>query len=578
VFWVAAFSAFLAVNLVAASINHIDDTDETYGYWEPLHYLLYGSGLQTWEYAPQFAIRTYAFISPFYALVATSEQIITVSKLTVFKLIRVGLGLLAAYAEASFASSLRSAFGLQMALTTAAFMLCSPGLFFCATSYLPSAVCCTLLMLSSSAWLRGRFEVAILFGCVAVLCTGWPFVGLVFLPMGLHMLHARYSAANSQWSGLVGVVALAAVGLIEVAVIELAVLKIDLHYYNRVTSPTLNILLYNAMGSGDELYGVEPASYYIKNLFLNTGLAWPLFIAAPAVLSLRWALGGPRDNGATSVGAIFVLYLQAFIWLVVLFSRPHKEERFLYPIYPLMAFVAAHTLSGGLKLLESGCMAINSRSSHAATTEISSGSLIGMKKCIIFLCILLSSSLFTCRVISNYKNYSGYMRLWKNAGNYIDKITASGPTVSICTGSEWFTFPSHFFLPEGATLQFIEDGFTGILPQHFTNATEPRLPFNDQNREERSRYLSLSECDYIVLLVDQNTPLQGSLRRQLLESDLRDGPFRRVMAERVISPEYSANPFLRAYYIPHFTAASVQFRDYALYESTKPKKSKSDGN
>ncbi|KAJ1413006.1 GPI mannosyltransferase, partial [Ochromonadaceae sp. CCMP2298] len=324
VFWVAAFSAFLAVNLVAASINHIDDTDETYGYWEPLHYLLYGSGLQTWEYAPQFAIRTYAFISPFYALVATSEQIITVSKLTVFKLIRVGLGLLAAYAEASFASSLRSAFGLQMALTTAAFMLCSPGLFFCATSYLPSAVCCTLLMLSSSAWLRGRFEVAILFGCVAVLCTGWPFVGLVFLPMGLHMLHARYSAANSQWSGLVGVVALAAVGLIEVAVIELAVLKIDLHYYNRVTSPTLNILLYNAMGSGDELYGVEPASYYIKNLFLNTGLAWPLFIAAPAVLSLRWALGGPRDNGATSVGAIFVLYLQAFIWLVVLFSRPHK--------------------------------------------------------------------------------------------------------------------------------------------------------------------------------------------------------------------------------------------------------------
>jgi hypothetical protein len=33
---------------------------------------------------------------------------------------------------------------------------------------------------------------------------------------------------------------------------------------------------------------------------------------------------------------------------------------------------------------------------------------------------------------------------------------------------------------------------------------------------------------------------------------------------------------LRAYYLPHFTAASVQFRDYALYESTKPKKSKSN--
>ena len=40
------------------------------------------------------------------------------------------------------------------------------------------------------------------------------------------------------------------------------------------TSPTLNILLYNAIGgSGDELYGIEPASYYIRNLLLTLGLA-----------------------------------------------------------------------------------------------------------------------------------------------------------------------------------------------------------------------------------------------------------------------------------------------------------------
>ena len=30
--------------------NIIHDCDEVYNYWEPLHYLLYGYGKQTWEY------------------------------------------------------------------------------------------------------------------------------------------------------------------------------------------------------------------------------------------------------------------------------------------------------------------------------------------------------------------------------------------------------------------------------------------------------------------------------------------------------------------------------------------------
>jgi len=37
------FLLFLLVNTIASKVNHIDDTDETYGYYEPLHYLLYGN-------------------------------------------------------------------------------------------------------------------------------------------------------------------------------------------------------------------------------------------------------------------------------------------------------------------------------------------------------------------------------------------------------------------------------------------------------------------------------------------------------------------------------------------------------
>ena len=55
------FTALLAVRLLAAARAPIMDCDETFNYWEPTHYLLYGRGLQTWEYAPQFALRSYGY-------------------------------------------------------------------------------------------------------------------------------------------------------------------------------------------------------------------------------------------------------------------------------------------------------------------------------------------------------------------------------------------------------------------------------------------------------------------------------------------------------------------------------------
>jgi len=40
----------------------ISDCDETYNYWEPTHFLLFGKGFQTWEYSPKFALRSYLYI------------------------------------------------------------------------------------------------------------------------------------------------------------------------------------------------------------------------------------------------------------------------------------------------------------------------------------------------------------------------------------------------------------------------------------------------------------------------------------------------------------------------------------
>ena len=63
-----ALLAAAALAAVAAAASCVWDCDEAYNYWEPLHYLLYGSGLQTWEYSPRFALRSWAYLMPSYAV------------------------------------------------------------------------------------------------------------------------------------------------------------------------------------------------------------------------------------------------------------------------------------------------------------------------------------------------------------------------------------------------------------------------------------------------------------------------------------------------------------------------------
>jgi hypothetical protein len=53
-FWCPGFqSGFLllaALRVFGAASLPLADCDETFNYWEPTHYLMYGRGLQTWEY------------------------------------------------------------------------------------------------------------------------------------------------------------------------------------------------------------------------------------------------------------------------------------------------------------------------------------------------------------------------------------------------------------------------------------------------------------------------------------------------------------------------------------------------
>ena len=81
--------------------------------------------------------------------------------------------------------------------------------------------------------------------------------------------------------------------------------------------------------------------------------------------------------------------------------------------------------------------------------------------------------------------------------------------INMCVGKEWYRFPSHYFLPEGVRLRFLKSDFSGQLPQYFLESTKKdsegqfrisderdgtwkiRSGFNDKNKEEMSRYVSI---------------------------------------------------------------------------------------
>ena len=70
-----AFYAFLIANLISALFAPIQDCDETFNYWEPTHYLSHGYGLQTWEYSPDYAIRSWLYIA-IHAVVGNIRRIL----------------------------------------------------------------------------------------------------------------------------------------------------------------------------------------------------------------------------------------------------------------------------------------------------------------------------------------------------------------------------------------------------------------------------------------------------------------------------------------------------------------------
>jgi len=183
---IVAFYIFFAAHAVAAIFSPILDCDEVYQYWEPTHYLAHGYGMQSWEYSPDFAIRSWAYAG-LHAIIVGIGRLTPFghSKAGEFYFLRIFLGFVCALCETQLFAVVSRVMSPRIGMIFLVISVTAAGMFHASVAYLPSsfAMYCTMLGLASFMDWRGGLRTAsgiMWFGIGGI--VGWPFASALVIP------------------------------------------------------------------------------------------------------------------------------------------------------------------------------------------------------------------------------------------------------------------------------------------------------------------------------------------------------------------------------------------------------------
>ncbi|RKF55300.1 Alpha-1,2-mannosyltransferase alg9 [Golovinomyces cichoracearum] len=485
------FCVFMVANALAALHAPIHDCDETFNYWEPTHFMSHGYGLQTWEYSPEYAIRSWLYII-IHATIGNIRRILpSTSKVAEFYFIRHVLAFSCAFCQTLMFQAVKNTLNTRIASFLIISMIFSPGMYHASVSFLPSSFSMFTTMLGTAAFMDKRQEVKIPRGITWFSVggiIGWPFSLVLSFPFLLHEISwAARSRGNAFtqtfWRLKRGISASVLILLFEILVSGI--------FYRRLAIVPLNIVLYNVIsGPGPNIYGTEPWHFYFRNLLLNFNIWFVLaIISLPLHLfpKLRPYVKQPKKGDIRSITLLSPFYL----WLLIFSLQPHKEERFMYPLFPFLALNAAMSLH----LLLAAFGNINPRSYI--------GKIPGLMKFFIvvsFFIAFIGAGL--ARVYGVYSAYSAPLHI------YEPLLIEGSKDDFVCFGKDWYRFPSSYHLPRNIHAKFIKSEFRGLIPGEFSEAARKYdirsgtwlMPsnMNDQNLEDLGKYIEISACDFLV--------------------------------------------------------------------------------
>jgi len=448
-----------------------------------------------------------------------------------------------ACSELYFYTGVVREFGPNIGRITLAVLSLSAGMFISSTAFLPSSTSMYLTLVAFGGWFRQDYKIAIFATAVSAILS-WPFTAVLGFPIAVDLLFFRRKLALFvTWSVFSAVCILG------------PVLACDTYYYGKPVFASLNIVLYNVFTEhGPDLYGTEPASFYLLNGLLNFNVMFPAALVAlplPYLIKLLFKDMDLPTRGNTLT--LFISQSALYLWLAVFWSRPHKEERFLFPVYPLLALAAAVTVDT-VQRAWNHLISRHRQRHYLSTTAWLSG-----------IPILILGLLSVSRGVALYQHYHGSMDVWMR----VAELKTPRETTLVCVGKEWHRFPSSFFLPSTEfRLGFLQSEFRGQLPKYYETPKNGTLPtmlthadFNELNNEETGRYVDVRKCHYLVDLdSDEVTPRQP---RYIAQPDWQ------LVAEFPFLDPSASHPLFRAFFIPVLDDKYCKYNKYVLLKRTR---------
>ncbi|KAK7890845.1 mannosyltransferase [Exophiala xenobiotica] len=543
-----AFYLCFASHLLAALYAPIQDCDETFNYWEPLHYLTHGYGLQTWEYSPEYSIRSWAYVL-IHAIPAKIAGLLGGSKILEFYALRAILAFVCAATEIRLYSAISRVLNPRIGVIFLMIVAFSPGFFYASSAFLPSsfAMYTSALGLTSFMDWHGGPKTAsgiMWFGIGALL--GWPFAGALIIPFVIEewliTLIGQADMFETFRRYLDGVVRCLIVLAVQVG--------IDAFFYHAPVVVPWRIVAYNVFGGNDrgpDIFGTEPWDYYVRNLLLNFNLWFVLAVASGPLFLLQTAILKQKTTNQPFFRTLTFL-IPFYLWLGIFTLQPHKEERFMFPAYPFLALNAAIAFHSLLAWIGSPDSFIFGKIPAK------------LKLAGVLLIVFLSINVGLLRIVGTVTAYRAPLQMY--GALQVPNATESGDTV--CFGKDWYRFPSSHFLPNGVHAKFVKSEFDGLLPGEFHEGNTGFGLFpgtwlipsgmNDRNEEDPGKYTDVQHCTY---LVDSYMPGMQATEHEPLY--LRDERWERVSCVPFLDASHTGT-VARTIWIPDLTFIPPKYR------------------
>lgn len=246
------------------------------------------------------------------------------------------------------------------------------------------------------------------------------------------------------------------------------------------------IVYYNIFGGssrGPNIFGTESWDFYVRNLLLNFNVWFLLALAAGPLLWLQFLLGGRTTTSQNWIRSL-VFVTPFYLWLAIFSVQPHKEERFMYPLYPFLGLNAAIALHTVLSY-------IGSSDPERLVGKVPAK----IKLVIVSTFVVLSIDVAVFRTIGLVSAYRAPLQVY----GPLQRPEYAGPEQTLCIAKEWYRFPSSYFLPMNMRAKFVKSAFDGLLPGEFNEA---KIGFglfpgtwltpsgmNDQNLEDPGKHV-----------------------------------------------------------------------------------------